>query len=350
MVKLPGTVDDLFSHMELLGLARILEQSDTVKGPVLLGWESPETMTIDTADGNLDSTLLAVSVRQFIELTASQREILGQEIQISGKLHSPLSPRVAHAFTPEEWTEYFRCRQHIVDRIEPENPLMASLVGCLGSPSYWTRLTGTKEEQKVDQGASRWEMAPRNSGSEFFRSKYEKLLGYIESLEVQEIIDRILRKYLKNNGENENACGLRPTAPADSLLSWICYQGISCFPTRPIASGRSGRDSASTGVLEPAKGQHERVAFVLPIFSRPITIDRYLCVCRYAGLYEITGAMRHGENHISPDLVLKKRWLTDHQVEGIAWFARNVGGTKNCPKYWALPGNIIELESTAEMP
>ena len=116
---------------------------------------------------------------------------------------------------------------------------MASLVGCLGSPSYWTRLTGTKEEQKVDQGASRWEMAPRNSGSEFFKSKYEKLLGYIGSLEVQEIIDRILRKYLKNNGENENACGFRPTAPADSLLSWydevqvptVLTRGFSLVPS-----------------------------------------------------------------------------------------------------------------------
>ena len=355
-MRMHGSVRELLSHMEMVGLASIVSamqerSSGPGRRPVVLGWEAPDTMSVSFAgEEELTVDTAASCVREYLDLLASQDDVIRRCVTVAGNPHSPLSPRIAKSMTAEEWSSYQDARDGIIDEVEGENPLFTSLVGALGFPAYWsTGLTGQKGKLDLDLGASSWEMATRNSGNEFMKTKYlDLLLTACSKLSIQEIAERIRGEVTDDLGKDRNSCGLHAPASLDALMSWVAITGISAFPTRPVTAGSVG--SISTAVLKTRVDGRKRTYFVLPVTERPVTLTRYESLCRCAGLYraadrslERSAQSRSHDTALDASPEQSELWLRAHGVRYIATFQRFIGGSASCPEYYALAGSLARV-------
>ncbi len=353
-MKLSRNSSDMLSQMELLGIASILNEDDDIDESIVISWVNPRVMSVSTIHGELEEDTVAASIWKFKEQMVAVRDVLSKKILIGGRNHSPLSPRISKSFTDKEWANYFLSRCEAIDSTASSIPLVTNLAGSLGYPCYWGHdRKGNPDFSNLDLGASVWEMSARNSGSEFMINKYIKLLDTIAPLTTDEIADRISGRAVDSAGETRNACGFRRPGSADVLLSWVAYQAISCFPTRPVVHGMFSCGSLSTGVIREKSGRRSSMLFVLPINQRPITVERYLAICRCSSIYRLGRWLVQNSDQrslLESTLPIEMRgdasWLLSHQVDCIATYERYVGGSASCPEYWSLPGNIHALPST----
>lgn len=344
--------------MELLGLASIMAEMGAhaerraghamATSPILLGWESPDTMVLRTVGGDVSVEDVAASVHEYLGLLAGEADVISRSVPVGGKSHSPLSPRVAPVMTREELESYQDVRTDILDEVGGENRLFERLVSSLGFPAYWTeRNDGSKGTPDLYQGASRWEMAPRNQGSEFMRQKYLENMRACAGLSEDDIAARIRGEKAESLGKERNACGLHAPAHLDVLMTWIALNGISQLPTRPVTDGAVG--SISTGAIVAKVGGRRRVFFVLPVTSNPVTLERYAAICRSSAIcrlasHALSVAPRMGHISSDPELEHARSWLRAHGVGRVAVFERHVGGTSSCPEYYALDGSLVAVE------
>jgi hypothetical protein len=348
-MRMHGSARDLLSHMELLGLASIISSVRLHEGshdgmPVTIGWESPDTMVIDAIGDQITIDGAAEDVRTYLDLLHDERDAISRDVSVGGKAHSPLSPRIAKDMTQTEWQSYQYARNDIIDQVEPENPLFASLIAALGFPAYWSGgLSGQKGKLDLDQGASKWEMAARNSGSEFMKNKYRELVRKCDSFSAEEIASHIRGDVIDDMGNDRNSCGLHAPASIDALMALIALNGISLFSTRPVTSGSVG--SISTGVLITRANGRKSTFFVLPVANGLTTLAKYVSVCRYSGLYEVANHLVQGRGRLQEEVSLGKQlaWLKAHRVDHIAIFNRYVGGSPSCPEYYALEGALSSV-------
>lgn len=348
-MRMSGSAQDLFSHMKLLGLAAIVSSYRSQGGggslsPVTVWWESPDTMTLSTVSQDITVEEAAECVRTYLDDLIRDVEVIQRTVKVGGKGHSPLSPRIAKELNDGEWASYQSARQSIVDHSEREVPFFANLVNALGFPAYWsTTLDESKGKPNLDLGASLWEMAPRNQGSEFMKNKYLKHMHACERLSVSDIVDRINGDGLDHGGELRNASGLHSPAYIDLLLSFIALSGIELFPTRPITVGKAG--SVSTAVTTQRVDGRKRSYFVLPITRRAVTLERYKSICRNSAIYRIADAAvcDPSFSKTEPLMGASATWLHSHDVSHLVVFHRFIGGTPSCPEYYANEGGIVSV-------
>lgn len=367
-MELKGVASDLLSHLFLLGAAAIIEQDEEIISPATITWKDPTTMQLSTLDGAIDFDDLANAIWRYKEKTLSERDLLERTITIDirsntqsdaqPKNHSPISPRVASSLSDTEWKAYFTTRTQIIDGLIRPNVLITRLACSLGYPSYWSASENGKDKAlNLYHGASTWEMASRKSGREFIINKYLKMLNYIAPLTVDDIAARLTFTITDSKKEKGNACGFhKPESVGctDVLIAWIAYHGIACFPTRPVVNCTALFGSLSTGVIVMRK-DHRRVFFTLPITNQPVTLARYLSLCRSSSLYratrwafdvetspQCTSMLSSSVAPIARDII----FLNDHQVHQIALFERyEDDSSKQSVEYWALPGRIATLPS-----
>lgn len=348
-MKMQGSARDLFSHMKLLGLAAIVSsyrENDSISSfsPVTVWWEDPGTMVLSSILHDVSVEEAALCVRAYLDDLVRSEQTIRRTVKVGGKEHSPLSPRIAKEFSNQEWVSYQSVRQDIVDQAVSSVPLFADLINALGFPAYWsTTLDGAKGKSKLDLGASLWEMAPRNQGSEFMQNKYLKHISTCEGLSVDEIAARICGNEIDAKREERNASGLHAPAYLDVLLSFVALSGIGLFPTRPITAGEVG--SVSTAVTTQRIGGRKQAHFVLPVISHGITLERYKGICRNAAMYRIANGVLRGSQDVALDAQTgaSATWLQSHDVGYLAVFRRHVGGSPSCPEYYAREGTIIPV-------
>jgi hypothetical protein len=354
-MKLNLSVNDLFNHMLVLGLAQIVEEEMPEAGHVTICWPDPQTSEIGWLDGgDLSINEAAEAVWSFKEKVLSHIGPNGGEapidrtIQIRGAKGvrdcSPLSPRIANkpAFTEAVWSSYFGVRNEILDSMDEVSPLFVRLVRALGFPSYWSELSSIRSIQgNLDIGASSWEMAPRNSGSEFFTNKYIPLLkGIMKSLDAGDIAKHVQGICSDARGTDRNASGLHRPSPTDSCRSWIAYHGLALFSVRPVTQGSCV--SVSQGLLSLG-GNTE---FVLPIPTKPITIGSYAAASRFDGIYLLASGSSGGQD-AARSRAQDVSWFAAHGIAYIIEFTRFKGGSASCPEYFALEGHVSALEDKA---
>lgn len=348
-MRIQGSVRDLFSHMKMLGLATIVssyrfDKENNSFSPVAVWWESPDAMVLSSATRDISVDEAAECVRAYLDDLIEGEEVVQRMVSVGGKDHSPLSPRIAKSFSDQEWLSYRAVRQSIIDYSEREVPLFGSLVNALGFPAYWSEtLDESKGKLNLDLGASLWEMAPRNQGSEFMKNKYFKHVRACEQLSVQDIGDRIRGEVLDSRNELRNASGLRAPAHLDVLLSFVALSGIELFPTRPITVGRVG--SASTAATTQRVGGRKQTFFVLPIVDRAVTLEKYSAICRNAAMYRVANETIRNSQSTALDVSIapSRSWLLSHGVSHLAVFHRFVGGTPSCPEYYANEGDVVSV-------
>ncbi|MEE8722132.1 MAG: hypothetical protein SOI38_03940 [Eggerthellaceae bacterium] len=348
-MKMSGSARDFFSHMKLLGLAAIVSSYPTEGGvdslsPVTVWWESPDTMVLSSLTHDVSVEQAAACVRAYLDDLARDEKMIRQTVKVGGKDHSPLSPRIAKSLTDQEWTMYQGVRQEIIDHAEGNEPLFARLVNALGFPAYWsTSLEGAKGKLNLDSGASQWEMAPRNSGSEFMKNKYLEHVRACEQLSVDDIAARIRGDEADDCGKDRNASGLHAPAYLDVLMSLVALSGIALFPTAMATTGQVG--SVSTAVTTQRANGRKQTHFVLPIVNRAVTIERYQAICRNASVYRIANAaFQSSQVDVTDSLAeASASWLHAHDVDHVVAFQRFVGGSDSCPEYYALEGEIYPV-------
>lgn len=345
-MRMNGSVKDLLSHMELLGLASITSVFSDYASRVILGWKSPDTMVLNAAARELTVDEVSACVRVYLDDLLDEQELISQMIDVGGKEHSPLSPRVAKGLNSKEWASYQSTRDEILDRAGVENPLFVSLVTALGFPAYWSKcLRSQKGRESLDMGASLWEMAPRNSGSEFMKNKYLEHLRFCERFTVEDIAAHIRGEKVEDNGKDRNSSGLHaPAFHLDVLMSFIALTGISLFPVRPVTSGSVG--SVSAGTMTTRVDRRRYNCFVLPVTKQPVTLGRYTSICRNPSMYEVANSAVRGQNDFGWHAAIgaPASWLGSHAVSHIVTFHRFAGGTPSCPEYYAQEGTVIPIE------
>ena len=347
-----GSVTELFSHMKLIGLALIaseyLYNKETAEDDrVLIGWESPDTAVLSTSLKDLPVETVAVCVREYVDNLVESLDTISQTISVAKKEHSPLSPRIAKELTPPEWSLYQSKRTDIVDLIRDDNPIFSMLVNSLGFPAYWSStLEGQKGKTDLDLGASRWEMAPRNSGSEFIKNKYLALIRACSDASVDEIAGRICGDRFDDQGGERNACGLHAPAHLDVLMSLIALTGIAVFPTMPVTTGKTG--SISAGALTVRVNGRKKTYFVLPVTGYPVTLDKYAAICRNAELYQnASQAVGAGSMFLNEVAAGSSGvWLASHGGKHVVTAPRVVAGSPSCPEYYALEGTVTQVGRT----
>lgn len=85
-----------------------------------------------------------------------------------------MSPRLATVPDKASWRDLQAARHRELDELTTSAKVTdLRFLAALGEPCYWSR--NRKGDPLQDDGASRWEMQPRNQGSEFVGSRLRKL-------------------------------------------------------------------------------------------------------------------------------------------------------------------------------
>lgn len=348
---------DLFSHVFAVGLVAILREEMHSPRPLGLRWVDPTALVVEPlGGGSLPIEEAAGATKDFISKLAQHLSTINCRVVVGGKSHSPLSPRITKAFAEGERNEYFAKRLSALDDMRAVSPLFVRLVNALGFPSYWSELSSIKALQgNLDISASTWEMAPRNSGSEFFVNKYVPFLEMLAGLGADEVACRLVGTVEDAAKADRNTCGLHRPGPTDVLRSWVAFHGLASFPTRPLTRGSCC--SVAVGVLRPLPKQRGKTYFVVPVPCETVSLERYEAACRYAGLYELArsavGDMRadgagfavEKTAHLpdGPGSARACMWLRAHGIGQVALFERYQGGSASCPEYFALEGHVLSI-------
>jgi CRISPR-associated protein Csb3 len=236
--------------------------------------------------------------------------------------------------TRETW---FRLREREVDTLsERWKPLDIAMIGALGYPSYWSWHKGKLIQ---DWGASRWEMVPRNRGSEFVTQRLRPLASTVASKTsdaverglrgIGEVIDDLDSKY-----DSHTSTGLMPRRPTDSARAWCALWGLSLFTVTPTQKG--------TAKTTCHIGTSKEDAFYLPVMTEWWPLGRLRTVLRSKQLETI--AKETSPHAIPVTAPAASQWLRSRGVIFVVKFPVRDHGTEKAPKRQADLGNQVFLE------
>ena len=145
-----------------------------------------------------------------------------------------MSPRLSVFADQGTWDLVQRSRHDALDRIAAASGwLDLRFLAALGEPCYWSYTL--KGEPLQDDGASRFEMQPRNQGSEFVGTRLRKLAATVAQRDAAKVLAGLTGQSVDDElGDNSpgsrTATGLAGPGPTDNALAWCALWGISQFP------------------------------------------------------------------------------------------------------------------------
>src|SRR5262249_20587579 len=167
------------SHLALYGLGAILEEAGY---DVRLSWTTqlrsrPRLSGLDLDDDRIDDRIGNV-VREHAKRHAAKDSWISSDLPPDGSGRGLMSPRLSRFRNREAWEGLQRSRHEVLDLLTEHRCLLdlRTLVA-LGEPAYWSK--NAKGEIQQDDGASKWEMQPRNSGAEIIGSRLRNLAAKV---------------------------------------------------------------------------------------------------------------------------------------------------------------------------
>jgi CRISPR-associated protein Csb3 len=318
--------EDMLSHLLLYGLTAILE--DAGHRDVTIFWErgmSPRPVLRAEIE---DQSIAAAVVAHAEAHTAPDNWIQRRYPDGKGTLRGLMSPRRGAAPDPEAFQA---ARQDAID--DAGQPLELRLIQALGEPAYW-RLA--KNGPRPDEGASRFEMVPRNQGNEIMQGRYAKLSSAVAGRAPKAVVDGLTGTAvvdLTAATDSRTASGLRLPGPTDAAVAWCALWGISWLPI----AHRSR--SASTTPANLARRGNTPERFVLPLWSKPQTPARIRTVLASAQLPAAARLLADDD----PVDGSAPGWLRAHGAEALAIFHVDVVGSANAPERRATRGRVLPL-------
>jgi len=311
----------LAHHLAFYGLADILVEDGVVDLRMHWADDRPVLTGTDLNDDRIDQAIRA-------HLAGRGRWV--------DQLHGPerrglMSPRLSLIKDDAAWQELQNGRENVLDELT-EDRAWSDLryLAALGEPCYWSTWRGTTRQ---DDGASRFEMQPRNRGSEFVGNRLRPLRTKLSKRKPGQLVagvaGRIVKDELGGKPDSVSATGLTTPGPIDNALIWCALWGIGQFPTTPrinAAARTSGhlRDRRHEWFVTPMWDGHWRPARLRTILTSAALLD--------AASPDDTDALT---------IRAAKTWLRERGVLGITRFPIGRFGSDNAPERRALRAQPI---------
>ncbi|MGH3815660.1 MAG: hypothetical protein ACRDUV_24940 [Pseudonocardiaceae bacterium] len=241
----------LLSHLALFGLGAILEEAGATPR---LGWTSGMEPRPAVHGAGCTPAEVAVAVRTHATRRAEPDAWVSCTLPDKrGKLRGLMSPRLTTLAIPEGWRDLEERRNETIDDVTARRAeLDLRMLGALGRPAYWRMRDG---QRRQDEGASRWEMQPRNQGSEFVGTRLSPLARAVAARADDEVLGGLtgaapVDEINSRKADSRTPTGLAAPGPTDNALAWCALWGFSQLPLAlrarqaAIASGHVGQSSA----------------------------------------------------------------------------------------------------------
>ncbi|MCP2255209.1 CRISPR-associated protein Csb3 [Prauserella aidingensis] len=314
----------LLHHMAFYGLGDILDEAGL---DVALGWEDGRPVL--SGDG-VEPDVIEDALRAHLE---GRRAWV---TQANGDGRGTMSPRLTAFTDDEQWRRHQAAREDVLDRLAAQH-LWGDLryLTALGEPSYWS--VNRRNDLLQDDGASRFEMQPRNRGSEFvgnrLRPLTDKLLGRKPGRIVSGLDGSAVSDELGGKPDSVSATGMATPGPVDNALVWCALWGIGWFPLAHRVPG--------TAVTSGHLGRSRREWFYVPVWRgrwRPARVRSILASA------QLRDAAATGLDDYDPlDGRVASTWLRARGVIGVLRFPIGRFGSDNAPERRALRAEAIPL-------
>lgn len=343
LVLYRSNVRVLLWHLALYGLGAILE--DAGIRDVHLSWTPGMQPRAQVTGRELTRDLVDQVVREHAHSRAREPSWLLRDVEVRGKKREEkegslasfalMSPRVTPFDGRQVWQDVQEARHRELDRLtESATWLDLRLLAALGEPCYWSRNRQDKVLQ--DDGASRFEMQPRNHGSEIVGSRLRKLADAVGSrhpgavsagLEGWATEDEVG----SNKVDSRTSTGLASPGPTDNAVAWCALWGISQLPS----SYRTNGTAVTSGHIGASRNEW----FYVPVWEQAL---------RPARLRSILAAQPLRESACSelPDpwggdvlrAAASRHWLAARGIVGVMRFPIERFGSKSAPERRAMLG------------
>jgi CRISPR-associated protein Csb3 len=262
-----------------------------------------------------------------------------------------MSPRITPPKGADAWDALAIERRGVLDRLVAEQAMLdLRLIGALGEPAYW-RFDDQGRRQRPDDGASRYEMQPRNSGATFVRNRLRKLADAVAGRDAQAILDGLTGETVVDEAgsgapDSRTATGLAGPGPIDNALAWCAMWGISQFPVVHLVERRS-RTAAH---LDGPRGAGPRHGwFCLAVPAAPMSLPRLRTVNASRHVTEVVAQASDEASPAEAGIAAEASaaWLLGHGVAAVVRFPVEEFGSGNASERRALTGTVMGLRRGA---
>lgn len=331
----------LLSHMALYGLAAILESEGT--RDVRLSWTPSGNPRPVVSVPGIDDIGVATLVGRHARSRKSEGSWIQQNLPVDAKPRGLMSPRLSQFDGPGAWAQVQNSRHAVLNELTAERRwLDLRFLAALGEPCYWSRDKNGKISQ--DDGASRLEMQPRNTGAEFVGSRLRKLVTAVAARSPEQILSGLRGQGVEDESEGNKAdsftaTGLAALGPTDNALAWCALWGISQFP---IAM-RANAVADTTGHVSGRRKEW----FYVPVWQRPWRPARVRTVLasRFLRIFATTGLELN--QFTEADVAASRAWLAARDVDGVMRFPVHNFGTGKASQRRAMRGEPLPVRSSA---
>lgn len=344
-IKLAGCEPyTLLSHMALYGLGAIL-QADGVRD-VRLEWARPANPRPVVSVADIDEQGVAERIRHHARAHAEADSWVQRNLLLGGEQRGLMSPRLSQ-FDDETWGLVQRSRHGVLDELtDGHHWLDLRFLAALGEPSYWS--FNIKRDSLQDDGASRFEMQPRNRGSEFVGTKLRPIAEAVARRDPATVLsglrgDRVEDELSRNASGSRTATGLTTPGPTDNALAWCALWGISQFPLamRVNGSGRASGTAVTSGHLNHRRQEW----FYVPLWQGRWRLARLRSVLASQELRTAAASGLKLPGYTDPQVTAAKAWLGARKVDGIMRFPVERVGSDKAPERRALRAQPVAVRS-----
>lgn len=333
-LQISGRIDDLFSHMALLGLGSILEDSGINSVRV---WWNDEELPIIGFGGELSELQIAEILKTHASIKTSDSSWIAKTfVSVREAKPTPISllgPRTATPKLPQDWPDLEQERESALDTLD--QAIDQRLVQGLGYRSWWHRV-GTNT--RADTGANIWEMRTRNRGTEFLPDRLFPLAKIVSERSVGEIADGLVgRTSIDEHGNNatdsRTPTGFSLPRPVDNGLAWCALWALSLLPV-PY---RWNPATAYPAFLpkRSVNQDADRHQLLMPVPNSPLSLARMRMLLRSAELIQVADG-RPSSSEIKQQTAWD--WLQAHGAAAVVRFPVRYVGSSSAPERQSLSG------------
>lgn len=332
-------VRSMLWHAALYGLTAIVEASGD-EPDLTVGWTGGMEPRPRLAGSRLDDDAVDDVVRAHAIRHVDETAWVMRDIELKGVMRGLMSPRIT-PLGPDDWVAVRSARRDVIRQLEDARAwLDLRMLAALGEPSYWSH--DRQGSPRQDDGASRFEMQPRNRGSEFVGSRMRKLAGSVavraegttvSGLTGATLVDEISR----DNSSSSTPTGLMSPARTDNAVAWCALWGISQLPI----AARVNLPASTSGHLGRARTEW----FYAPVWHQPWRPARLRTVLASEQLRDTAADTEQGTGRVvdAARRSAAHAWLAARGVVGVVRFPIRRFGSDSAPERRAMRGTLISV-------
>lgn len=332
-----GDVRVLLWHLALYGLGAILQ--DAGINDIRLSWTGGMQPRPRVDGPGLTDVVVDDAVRSHAQAHAAHPSWVSRDVELAGSKRGLMSPRLSVFADQSVWERVQRARHEQIDQLMSEPAwLDLRMVWALGEPCYWSR--NRKGDALQDDGASRFEMQPRNQGSEFVGTRLRRLAQTVAARSVGSVASGLVGASMRDEAgrdaaDSRTSTGLAAPGTTDNGVAWCALWGISQLPQSPRVN--------ATAVTSAHLGRSRAEWFAVPVWHSEWRPARLRSVLASRQLVEAAGVdLPAIPWRTEPARAAAARaWLSARGVAGVIRFSIERFGSDSAPERRAMLGVTV---------